>query len=247
MDTFSSIVIASLAISLLSLSGGILLTWKKLFTERLSAYLVGFAAGVMLTTAFADLLPEAVESSADQNIFFYGLLGVVVFFLLERFVLWFHHHDQAHTKPSVYLILVGDGLHNFFDGIAIAATFLSNPGLGVITTLAIAAHEIPQEIADFGILISGGMKRSKALFYNFLSALTALFGAVVGFYYLERLEGITPIFLIFTAGVFIYIACSDLIPDLHQDFKKQKKWLTTIPFIIGILLTYYLITLVEHS
>lgn len=246
MSTLVSIITASLIISAISLVGGALLLWKKIFTEKLSTYFVGFAAGVMLTTAFADLLPEALEGNTDENIFLYGLAGVVVFFLIERFVLWFHHHDEPHTKPSAYLILFGDGIHNFFDGLAIAAAFLVNPGLGFITTLAIAAHEVPHEIADFSVLISGGMKKTKALFYNFLSALTALLGAVFGFYYLKNIEGTVPLFLMFTAGVFVYIACSDLIPDLHQDFKKQKKWLTTIPFILGIVLTYFVTSLLEH-
>ncbi|MBI4226554.1 ZIP family metal transporter, partial [Candidatus Roizmanbacteria bacterium] len=149
MNVLSSIIIASVAVSLISLIGGLLLIWKKLFTQKFTLYSVAFAAGVMLTTAFIDLLPEALENNKSSNIFVYGLLGIVIFFLIERFVLWFHHHDEAHTKPSAYLVLLGDGLHNFFDGIAIAAAFLSNPGLGFVTTLAIAAHEIPQEVADF--------------------------------------------------------------------------------------------------
>jgi zinc and cadmium transporter len=247
MSTFESIILASVIVSSISLVGGVLIIWKELLTEKFSTYLVSFAAGVMLTTAFVDLLPEALNNHNDQRLYFYGLLGVVTFFLIERFVLWFHHHDKPHTKPSVYLILLGDGLHNFFDGLAIAATFLTNPGLGFITTVAISTHEIPQEIADFSILIHGGMDKVKALFYNFLSALTAFLGAILGFYYLEKISGLAPFFLMFSAGVFIYIACSDLIPDLHQDFKKQKKWRTTIPFIIGIILTYILITLLEFS
>lgn len=247
MNTLGTIISASIIISSISLIGGVLLVWPKFFTEKLSTYFVSFAAGVMLTTAFVDLLPEALAGGFNENIFLYGLAGVVVLFLVERFVLWFHHHDAPHTKPSAYLILFGDALHNFFDGLAIAATFLTSPHLGVVTTLAIAAHEIPHEVADFSILISGGMKKTSALFYNFLSALTALLGAIFGFYYLDQIEGAVPMMLMFTAGVFIYIACSDLIPDLHQDFKKQKRWLTTIPFIVGIILTYYLIALIERS
>lgn len=239
-------IIASIGVSLISLIGAGLLIWKKLFTEKFTLYSVAFAAGVMLTTAFIDLLPEALENNKSGNIFVYGLLGIVIFFLMERFVLWFHHHDEIHTKPSAYLLLLGDSIHNFFDGLAIAAAFLSNPGLGLVTTLAIAAHEIPQEIADFSILIHSGIKKTKALFYNFLSAITALIGAVLGFYYLNRFENAIPLFLMFLSGVFVYIACSDLIPDLHQDFKKQKRWSTTIPFILGVMLTYFLITSLER-
>lgn len=208
---------------------------------------MAFAAGVMLSTAFVDLLPEALENNKNENIYIFALLAVVLFFLVERFILWYHHHNETRTKPSAYLLLLGDGLHNFFDGLAITAAFLSNPGLGFITTLAVAAHEIPHEIADFSILIHAGMKRTKALFYNFISALTALIGAIVSFYYLNAFEKLISEFLMFSAGVFIYIALTDLIPDLHQDFKRQRKWHTTIPFLLGIVLTYLLITLLEHQ
>ena len=246
MNVLSSIIIASLAVSLISLIGVVLPFWQKLADRKLSAYLVAFAAGVMLTTAFIDLLPEALGSNTLDNIYVYGLLGIIVFFLIERFIIWFHHHDKFHVEPTAYLVLLGDGLHNFFDGLAIAAAFLGNPGLGFVTTLAISAHEIPHEIADFSILIDAGMKRARALFYNFISALTALLGAILGFYYLKKFEKMIPALLIFSAGIFIYIACSDLIPDLHQDFKRQRRWSTTFTFIAGVVLTYFLITSLER-
>jgi len=246
MSSLYLIILASLVISSISLIGGVFLFWKRLSVKKFSSYLVAFAAGVMLTTAFIDLLPEALENNDDQNIYIYGLLGILVFFLIERLVIWFHHHDVMRVKPTAYLVLLGDGLHNFFDGLTIAAAFLANPGLGFITTLAISAHEIPHEIADFSILLHAGMKKNKALFYNFLSALTALIGAIIGFYFLNKFEKMLPALLMFSAGVFIYIACTDLIPDLHQDFKKQKKWATTFTFIAGVVLTYFLITLLEH-
>ena len=246
MNTLFSIIIASVGISLFSLIGALLPLWKKISKKSYSAYLVSFAAGVMLTTAFIDLLPEAIEHSTSDNIFSFGLLGIISFFLIEQIVIWFHHHEKVHIKPTAYLVLIGDGLHNFFDGIAIAAAFLSNPGLGFITTLAIAAHEIPHEIADFSILLHSGMKKTKALFFNFLSALTALVGALGGFYYLNKFEAILPSLLMFSSGVFIYIACTDLIPDLHQDFKKEKKWSVVVPFVVGVILTYLLIILLGH-
>ncbi|OGK26536.1 hypothetical protein A2954_00965 [Candidatus Roizmanbacteria bacterium RIFCSPLOWO2_01_FULL_37_12] len=246
MDILSQVIIASLGVSFISLVGGLLLIWNKLSVKKFSTYLVAFAAGVMLTTAFIDLLPEALEYPVNENIYFYGLFGIIVFFLIERVVIWFHHHDKIRVKPTAYLVLLGDGLHNFFDGLAIAAAFIGNPGLGLVTTLAISAHEIPHEIADLSILIYSGMKTPKALFYNFVSALTALIGAVIGFYYLNKFEKMLPALLMFSAGVFIYIACTDLIPDLHQDFKKEKKWSTTITFILGVILTYFLITSLEH-
>jgi len=246
MSVLSSIIVASLAVSLISLLGAVLPVWEKLTVKKLSTYLVAFAAGVMLTTAFIDLLPEALEHNTFENIYIYGLLGIIVFFLIERFFIWFHHHDKMHVEPTAYLVLLGDGLHNFFDGLAIAAAFLGNPGLGFVTTLAISAHEIPHEIADFSILIHAGMKKVMALFYNFISALTALLGAIVGYYYLNKFETMIPALLMFSSGIFIYIACSDLIPDLHEDFKRQRKWSTTFTFIAGVVLTYFLITLLER-
>lgn len=246
MDLLLPIIISSFLVSLISFSGGLLLIIKHATLDK-TAYLVSFAAGVMLTVAFLDILPEAAESASEPlDIFLPTFLAIVMFFFLERFVLWFHHHDASHDDtPSLYLILIGDGLHNFIDGIAIAASFLSNPALGVTTTLAMAAHEIPQEIADFSVLISKGMKKTYALFVNFISALTALIGAVVGYFFLDNLQAMLPSFLAFTAGMFIYISCSDLIPELHKDFKKQKSWNQSIPFILGIVILWFSVKLLE--
>ncbi|OGK18166.1 hypothetical protein A2866_04720 [Candidatus Roizmanbacteria bacterium RIFCSPHIGHO2_01_FULL_39_8] len=246
MNILFLIILATTLVSLISLIGGAIFLRKKIIPENFKLYAMAFAAGVMLSTAFIDLFPEALKNNQNENIYIYGLLAVVVFFLVERFILWYHHHNETRIKPSAYLLLLGDGLHNFFDGLAIAAAFISSPGLGFITTLAVAAHEIPHEIADFSILIHAGMKKTKALLYNFISALTALLGAVASFYYLNKFEKLIPGFLMFSAGVFIYIALTDLIPDLHQDFKKQRKWMTTIPFLVGIILTYFLITTLER-
>ncbi len=246
MSILFQILLTTVGLSLISLIGGVLLLLHRKLIDDSAPQFVGFAAGVMLTTAFLDLIPESFEHATGDDIYIYGLAGVVIFFLLERFVLWFHHHDETDTKPTAYLILLGDTIHNLFDGLAIAAAFLLNPTIGITAAIAIAAHEIPQEIADFSILVAGGMDKKKALFFNFLSALTALIGAVLGFYFLNTFKEIIPIFLFFTAGVFIYIACSDLIPDLHQHFKKQKKWTSVIPFLLGIVLMYSIITFVGH-
>ncbi len=241
-------VAASISVSLVALIGALFLYWEKLTTEKTAAYLLSFAAGTMLAVSFLDLLPEAVESAAEgTNVFMPVLLGIVVFFFLERFVLWFHHHDETHgMKPSAVLILLGDSLRQFVVGIAIAAAFLVSPGLGLATTLAIAAHEVPQEIADFSVLVHGGMKKGRALLLNFISGLTALAGAVLGFYFLEGLEGLLPISLAFTAGMFIYIACSDLIPEIHKSAEKQRSWTQFLPFLLGIATLWILVaTLAE--
>lgn len=238
-------ILASLFISAISLLGAILLLKSKEAQKR-TGTLVSFAAGVMLSAAFLDLLPEALEGAGEMNVFIPTLIGVVSFFFLERFVLWFHHHHDGHgATPSAVLVLIGDSFHNFIDGVAIAAAFLVSPTLGVITTLAIAFHEIPQELADLSVLVAGGLKQKRALFYNFLSGLTALAGAVIGYIYLESVEKVIWMFLSFTAGMFLYIACSDLIPELHQQYKKHQNWTQTLPFIFGIIIMQVFIKIIE--
>ena len=241
-----SIFLATIFVSVISLIGGFLLINKRFALERHTGYLVSFAAGVMLATSFFDLLPEALELGTEATILTTVLIGIVVFFFMERFLLWFHHHDDTHhARPSAWLIIVGDSMHNVIDGIAIATTFLTSPALGVAATLAIAAHEIPQELADFSVLIHGGMPKRRALFFNFLSALTALIGAFIGVAAIGASQAVLPFFLAFSAGMFIYIACSDLIPDLHRDFTKQKGWLQSMPLLLGILISWFLIRQLE--
>lgn len=249
MPTIFEIIIASILVSSISLTAGAFLIFqqKKRSGVHWQSYLVSFAAGIMLTTAFIDVLPEAFSSSYTPSLLLTStFLGVLVFFFLERFMLWFHHHHEPHaTKPTNLLILLGDGIHNAIDGIAIAAAFLTSPAAGIATTLAISAHEIPQELSDFSLLIVGGMRPSQALIWNFVSGLTALVGAILGYFFLQNIQQLVPLFLAFTAGMFIYIACSDLIPDLHQEFKTQKNWKQTIPFILGTAVLWILARILE--
>lgn len=246
--TLLFIILASLLVSAVSFIGGIFLVNHKLFSNSsFTSSLVSFAAGIMLSAALLDLLPEAMEASeGNEALFLPVLVGIVGFFFLERFVVWFHHHHSSHGRaPTSLLILLGDAVHNFIDGVAIAAAFLVNPSLGITTTLAIAAHEIPQEIADFSVLVSGGMQRRRALLFNFISGLTAVLGAVLAYFFFETVNGISWILLSFTAGMFLYIACSDLIPELHRDFSEKRKWMQTFPFLGGILLLAVFIHFLE--
>lgn len=245
--TFLFILISSLFVSLVSIVGILTIFSKKLQSQNYASGFVSFAAGVMLSAALLDVLPEALELHPEPDLFLAIFGGILVFFFLERFVLWFHHHHGDHgTKPSAVLVLVGDAIHNLLDGLAITAAFLVSPVLGLTTTLAIAAHEIPQEIADFSILTAGGMSRTKALLWNFFSALTSLVGAVLGYFFLRNLEEYIWIFLAFTGGMFLYIASSDLIPELHQDFKKDRRWQQTVPFILGIVILFALTKLIAE-
>ncbi len=226
--------------SVVSLIGGILLLVKEKWTLKISHLLMSFAAGVLLGTAFFDLLPEALEEKGEVNIFAWALTGIVAFFLLERFIYWFHHHhehEDKEAKPTVPLIILGDSVHNFLDGVAIAATFLVSVPLGMVTALAVAAHEIPQEIGDFAILLHRGMKRNKVIWVNILSALTAMAGAVLTFFVGDTVKNLLPVVISLTAGFFIYIAASDLIPEIHHE-KRGFAFLESLLLIAGVILIW---------
>lgn len=230
-------LLSSFILSAISFVGSVTLVGKNFFKEKYASTMVSFAAGVMLSAALLDLLPEALEENPEPGIFTAMFAGILFFFFLERFVVWFHHHHEGHgVKPSTVLIVVGDGLHNFIDGVALAAAFATSPALGFTTMLAIAAHEIPQEITDFSVLTANGLSKKKALFWNFLSGLTSVAGAVVGLFFLEFFEGFHWMTLAFSGGMFLYIACSDLIPELHENFNQERRWQQMIPFLIGIVL-----------
>ena len=172
------------------------------------------------------------------------------FFLLERFISWFHHHhDHATTKHKslVSLVVVGDTVHNFIDGVAIAGAFLVDIQLGIVTSLAVAAHEIPQEIGDFGILLNRGLKRSKIIWLNFYSAIAAIAGAILTYIAAESIKTSLPIFLSITAGFFIYIALSDLIPEIHSEEKRSVALTESLLLIVGILTIWGFVSILgEH-
>lgn len=234
--------------SVLSLIGGVFLIFNRRLTEKISHLLISFAAGTLLGTAFFDLLPEAVADSKPDQVFAYALGGFLFFFLLERFIHWMHHHPHEYPeeKPTVPLIMFGDSVHNFIDGVAIAATFLVSIPLGIITSFAVAAHEIPQEIGDFAIMLKRGLKPKKVLLFNFLSALTAMFGAILTFYFGERIKDSLFIFISITAGFFIYISASDLIPEIHEKNKGGFAFLETVMLFLGAVSIFILISLLGH-
>lgn len=230
--------------SLISFVGTLSLFFKEKFLNKILLVLVAFSAGALLGGAFLHLLPEAVETAGVENIlkvFVFVLVGFCLFYILEEFIKWHHHHSTSHSKeecirPFSYLILFSDGLHNFLDGLIIAGSFVVSPISGVATTIAVALHEIPQELGDFGVLVYGGLTKSKALLFNFLSALLAVLGGLVGFFLAEKI-GFNIVYLLpFAAGNFIYIACSDLIPEIKKDFAPAKALGYFCVFILGILL-----------
>ena len=215
---------ASVLTSLVALIGIITIFSKKV-TEKLTYTFVAFAVGALIGDAFLHLIPEAAAELGEVGpvVGLTVLIGVVAFYILERIV---HiHHLHVHTEhtrlhPVVINNLISDGLHNFVDGVAIAGSFLVSPTIGVATTIAVILHEVPQELGDFSILISKGLSFKRALWFNFLSASTAIAGAVVGLTIFERLEHILPYVLALIAGGFIYIALADLVPDLQLQRTK---------------------------
>lgn len=242
-------LLATLWVSAIALVG-ILFFLARRPSERGNAFLLSFAAGVLLATSFLELIPEAVHKAHhDSNVFVATLLAMIGFFLLERLLHGFHVHEDlhgdSHAVTSRYLILVGDGLHNFIDGVIIAASFAVSPELGITTTLAVTIHEVPQELADFGILIGGGFSRQKALLLNFISGLTSILGALAFFAISPAIEGQIAWFMTATAGMFIYIAGSDLIPQLHHQRTGLSAWIY-MPFLGGVALIAALGAAIGH-
>lgn len=243
-----------------ALVGGIALLSREELAKKVSHFLASFAAGTLLGTAFFDLLPEAVHEATNRDIdvFSWTLAGLIFFFIIERFIHWFHHHDEHHhkdetghvhkeAKATIPLIIIGDTVHNLLDGIVIAATFMTNIQLGIITTLAVIAHEIPQEMGDFGLLLHKGMPRIKILLVNVFSASVSLIGAIVTYYIGNSIEGLMPIFLAITAGFFIYVAVSDLIPEIHYENRKYFAEIETALLLLGVFVIWISVTLLDHG
>lgn len=243
MTVFLNIIIATFLISLIAFIGALILFLKEKLLDKILLFLVAFSAGALMGGAFLHLIPEALESVGLENslnVFLYVILGFCAFFVLENFIKWHHHHAREHPKimPFSYLILISDAVHNFIDGIVIAASFVASFPIGVVTALAVAFHEIPQEIGDFGILIYGGIKKTKALLLNFLSAISVVFGGIVGYFISEKIESSIVFLLAFAAGNFIYIASSDLIPEIKActDLKKTSGYFFVFLLGIGLML-----------
>jgi zinc and cadmium transporter len=228
-------LIATLLVSATSFVA-VVFAFSDLWSERRQVLLLSFAAGVLLSTVFLELFPEAIEQArGDGNIFVATLVAMIGFFFLERFLQGFHAHEDSRAMASRYMVLIGNGVHNFIDGVVVAASFIASPALGIATTIAVVAHEIPHEIADYAILIRSKLSPRNALILNFLSGLTALVGVLACFGLKNLARAHLGWFLTATAGMFIYIAASDLIPELHAH-EHRDQWIYTVPFILGVAL-----------
>ncbi len=232
-----TILVATFLVSLISFVGVFTLSLSRKRLERVLILLVGFAAGGMMGGAFLHLLPEALELASAGQVFLFTIAGFTFFLVLERYFFWRHCHDgicQVHA--FTYLNLIGDSIHNFVDGLVLAASFMVDFRTGLITTLAVILHEIPQEIGDYGVLVYGGFKRSKALLFNFFVSLIALAGALVGYRIAESTAVFAQFLLPFTAGGFIYVASSDLIPEMQREKRAWRANASFVFFLLGIAL-----------
>ncbi|MBI2448232.1 ZIP family metal transporter [Candidatus Microgenomates bacterium] len=249
-------IIATALISLTSLAGLFLFFVKEKSLDRVLPFLVTMAAGSLLGAAFFDLIPESLEGLTNIetiDIFVFVVYGFTTFFVLDQILRWNHcyrtkHDPHCETMRSTnYLIILGDILHNAIDGAIIAISFLTNPGLGVSTTLAVIFHEIPSEIGDMSILIYRGMKKKKALAINILTAFSAVVGGLVGYFVSERFFGFNQFLLAFAAGTFIYISTTDLIPEIKNDHNDNalRAFAHFISFAFGLVLLFIIVKNLE--
>ena len=241
MTTFIWILIATFSISLIAFVGALTLFLKEKILNKILLLLVAFSAGALIGGAFLHLIPEAVnkvgiKENSILEIFLYLIFGFCAFFVLEQFIGWHHHHATRHPEimPFSYLILISDGIHNFIDGLIVAGSFVASLPMGVACTLAVALHEIPQEIGDYGVLVYGGFKKVRALFLNFASAIAIIFGGISGFFLSERIGEQIVFLLPFAAGTFIYVAASDLIPQIKKERSFKKSLIHFLVFLTGI-------------
>jgi len=235
MSTLAWIISSSLVMSCIALVGAVTLVLKQQTLEKIILPLVAFAAGSLIGGAFLHMIPAGIDSYGNTTAFYlWILLGFIVFFCLEQFLHWHHcrHQTSDQKRPLTYLILIGDGLHNFIGGLAVAGTFLIDIRLGIMAWLAAAAHEIPQELGDFAVLIHGGWQKRRALLFNVLSALTFLLGGITAYIASFHLD--VAFLLPFAAGNFLYIGASDLVPEVNKQKNTGIALLHFFAFSLGI-------------
>lgn len=253
MSPFWSAVVWTVGISIVELAA-IVVVAKHFWNIRTEVRLVSFAAGVLLATVFLDLLPEAVNGIEDATgILACALFAMVALFFIERFTRRDHthshrdegHETHGHQHASRYFIFFGDGLHSAIDGFAIATAFIADTTLGVVTALAVLAHEVPHQIGDFSILVRRGMSKRKALLINLTSAAAALGGVILAFLFMSAILDHLRLFIAATAGMLLYIAAVALLPELLHG-RTKGKYLYHVPFLSGIVLISLLVTLLAE-
>ncbi|MDA1038201.1 MAG: ZIP family metal transporter [bacterium] len=248
------IILASTLGGLIALLAALFILKGKLWSHERSHLFLSFAAGTLITVSFLDMLPEAIHGLTELNIenavesaALFVLFGFLLFFSIEKLILWYHcHEEKCDVHSSVPMVLIGDTLHNFLDGIAIAVAFLIDPSVGIATTLAIFVHEIPQEIADFSILLNSGMSQKKALMFNLLSSLVSLVGALVAYLFATHIESAVPLLIAIAAGGFIYIAAADIVPEIHKETRRFQMALQFAAFTFGLIIVLLITKVFAH-
>lgn len=236
-----AILVSTFLISLGALVGAFTLVFNRKRLQSILLSLVSLSAGTLMGGAFLHLLPEALEFMDTERVFLLTLASFVGFFLIERVLHWHHCHDSEHEKHTLgQMNLIGDGVHNFLDGLILAAAYSVDIHVGIATTVAVALHEIPQEISDFGVLLHSGYKVKQALILNFSVALLIMAGGVAGFLLAGMTEAISVSLMPIAAGGFLYIAAADLLPEIRQEKKLSNSLLHMSIFVIGIFMMYFL-------
>lgn len=244
-------VLSAVFVSLVALTGILFIVLSQKNLQKILFVLVSFAVGALFGNVFLILIPESFHLNIQPTtIGLLVILGLLIMFMLEKFILWRHDHDLSKIQneaPLGYISLVTDALHNFFDGILIASAWIHSIEVGLATTLAVIIHEVPQEISDFGILIHAGFSKRRALFFNFLAAITAVLGVILTFWFSTSFENMSNFIIPIAAGGFIYLAGSDLIPELHREKSLRKSLIQFLSIIAGLLIMFFVTKMHPHE
>ncbi len=252
-----NILLATLIVSFFSLSGILALSLREDTLHKILFFLIAFSAGTILGAALFDLLPEAIEHLEESIVFLYIASGFVAFYFLERFIYWYHGHghhedllefsEEQRTKGFAYLNVLGDGIHNFIDGMIIAASFNADFSVGIATTIAVIFHELPQEMGDYGVLVYAGFNRARALLLNFGAALSVVLGGLFAIFFLEAVEALSGTLIAFSAGAFLYLSASELVPELQKEEDFWRSLMQFVIFLLGLIVIWYLGILFHHE
>ncbi len=238
METLIYTILALLFTSIgsVGLSSSLLLLNNK-WLEKISGYLLYLAGGTLLGSSLLGLIPEASESLCIHDVVIWVLGGILLFFILEKIILWRTCHDEncaRQNHAAAPMIIIGDAIHNAIDGVVIAASFLTSTELGIFVTLSVLLHEIPQELGDFGILIKSGYSRKKALLFNMLSGSSSILSGIAAYFLLDYVEALIPYTIALAAASFLYVSLADLIPEMHKETKPRESIMQIILICLGI-------------
>lgn len=239
MSLLLYIILANVVISLFSIVGVVTILINDYFTKKVTFGLIGLSTGTLIGGAFLHLLPRALITLNVNQVFLAVLVSFIVFFVIEKVFHWHHCHNgdcEVHTVG--YMNLLGDGVHNFIDGMTIAAAFTVDIKLGLFTSLAIMFHEIPQEVGDFAVLLYAGFDKLKAIFYNLAVALLSVLGGIAGYFFINAGVDVSNYLLPFAAGGFIYISMSDLLPEIKSETSLSKSFFAFSLFLVGVAIMY---------